>query len=266
MGKQKLGIGISYWRLLRQPAAAFRWMLRSSQQEVLLVWVVLSGFCMVLLWADVFNKGIENPAGQVMSVTLVAGPILGIAFMLLSCLLSMSLANLLDRSHRTRFQFRTVIPPFPLKNLLFRRVLGTARLNRLFSYPLLRQGRWVYSWLRAQLVRARLSMSNGRVEYSSLLAWHSGVARAWVPVGAILWLQHFLLDQPVLVPGSMLQVLWWLAALPFIALFAYHNAVAIQAGFGLGWMRSWLILGLSWAMSLGALLFLLSFLTGMSLF
>ncbi len=240
-------------------------MLRSSRQEVLVLWVVLAGCCMVLLWADAFDLGVGLPSGQVMSVALVAGPLLGISFMLLSCLLSLWMANLLDPTHRSQFDFRLVIPPFPLKKILWGRLLGPAGMERLLDYPILKQWRWLWSWLLAASRRIASALGDGRVGYGSLLAWHSGIARAWIPVALLLWLQHFILDVPALVPGHGLQALWLLATLPFIGLFAYQNAVAIDTGFGLGRLRSVAIVAVAWILSLGILLFLLSFLTGIRL-
>ena len=266
MARRKIGKGISYGRLLQQPAAAFRRMRQRAIQEVKLTWAVLGGCCMVLLWADLFNLGSVFGEGPVMSVALVGGPPIGIAFLVLSTSLSLVLAHLLLRTPAPTLAFRPTLPPFPLKNLLWRRLLGTARLQRLFAWPVLKQAAALWNFLQLRLRQLAYMLHSGKTNMTALLAWNSLASMAWLPIAGVLWTAHFILDQALLMPGSPALLLWLVLPLGGVGLLAYHCAVALRVGLGLRPLQALLVLGLAWAMSLGLLLFLFSFFIGISLF
>ncbi len=266
MARRKIGTGISYRRLLQQPAAAFRRMRQRAAQEVKLIWVVLAGCCMVVLWADVFNLGKTYGEGPVMSVALVAGPPLGILFLVFSTFWSLVFAHLLLRTPTLTRSFRTKLPPFPFKNLIWRRILGTARLERLFSWPVLKPLAALWNNLRRRMRYLGDLLRIGKPNMGTLLAWNSLASMVWLPIALVLGAAHFLLDQSLLMPGSSAQLLWLLPPLALISLQAYHGAVALRVGMGISPLQSVSIIAMAWALSLGMLLILLSFLTGISFF
>jgi hypothetical protein len=88
---------------VRQPVAAFRHLQQAKDVHVALAWTLLSGFCMVLLWADVFNLGLSFDVGQVMSVTLILGPVVGLLSLLLTSLLSLAAGRLWAKDRPLRY-------------------------------------------------------------------------------------------------------------------------------------------------------------------
>jgi hypothetical protein len=78
-------------------------MQQSASEQVALAWTLLSGLCMVLLWADVFNLGLAFDTGQVMSVTLILGPVVGLLSLLLTALLSIAAGRLLAKGRPLRY-------------------------------------------------------------------------------------------------------------------------------------------------------------------
>lgn len=56
-------------------------------------WMVFSGLCTALLWADLLNIGRNYDTGQIMSAILVAGPVAGIVAMLGGTWISLTLGK-----------------------------------------------------------------------------------------------------------------------------------------------------------------------------
>ena len=180
-------------------------MQQARPRQSAVFWMVFSGLCTVLLWADCLNVGRNYDTGQIMSATLVAGPLVGIVGMLSGTAISLAL------------------------------------------------GKW-------------MAGRSAAIRFAQLLAWNIKVMLPWAVVGALLWLPHFLLDQPVFLPGGPGLWIWLMLTLPLLALWAYHTTLGLQLAFGWSLLRSGMVFGTAVLLTQGLLLFIFSIVIGIRLF
>lgn len=273
MGTRRSGSEIRYWGMLFRPRATFQALVAGSHHEghrhdVAILPMIGAGAMGLLFWADLFDLGRFYETGRIFSGGLILGPLIGIAWLALMSLSGLWLGNLLDRRHRSHFQYRILIPPFPLKNLLWVKVLGVERLRRLFSLPVLRHCLQAWSWSRAAWTQAVGAVSGGEVSFALIFSSLVRLARIFLPMLAMVWLSANLASQNGFgaegegssLDGPMLA----LKGLFFIV-FVFFWLQFLRAAFQLDWPRT-LFVGLaSVAASLALVLWLLSFLTGIRL-
>lgn len=260
------GIGVTYWRLLRQPQAAYRRMRQSGLASLQVGWVLIAGFSLCFMWAAVFQLGGKYETGQLLSVIFLLGGPVGVLMWLLSNVSSLLLGRWRTVAATIEPKAVSAIPPFPFKNLVWRKLLGTRRLEALFQWPgfsALRQGwSWLLSHLRrgAQIFKACLS------GLSSLLAWQSITMRATVVSAALQWIWLNFLEAPCFGAGPLWQWGWLLLSLPCWMVAGYHRLLALRMECNLSPRRAALSWMASWLISIGILMFLLSFVMGITLF
>lgn len=150
----------------------------------------------VSMYADVMDLGRHYHTGQVMSVVLIAGILTGILLVFLAPALGLWLGNIMDRRHRAQFAKHLHIPAFPLKNLVWKRLLGAERLRAAFSLPVMRQ--WLLAWsaLVNGMQYVRQSLGGGIVGYERLVAGFGQASRVFTPAALIAGIVLFTLNSP----------------------------------------------------------------------
>lgn len=132
--------------------------------------IFLGGIVLFQAWASVFHLGDNFDTGKIMTATLILGPVSGLFVAIFGSMFSASLGCLMDKDHRPDFRYRDYIPPFPLKNLLWLRMIGREKLHNAFrKSPLNLYGR-AWSWFRSALDYAYRHTTGGRVGFGQLFS------------------------------------------------------------------------------------------------
>jgi hypothetical protein len=254
--------------MLLRPSATFKALIGEGNEDVALFPMILAGVMGLHLWADVFDLGRQYETGRILSGGLILGPVIGVLWLCLLGLLGLWLGNLMDSRHTSSFQLHVLIPPFPLKNMLWVKVFGADGIRRLFSKPVLKQYLQAWSWVNAAIIRAKDAVSGGELRYPVLLGGISRLAGLFLPLTVVVWVAANLLSQNGF--GRAEEILpfdgWFLAlkALVFLA-FGYSWLRMLMAGFQLNLWRT-LVAGIgSLLLSLVTILWSVSFFTGIHL-
>lgn len=182
--------------MLRKPSAAARMVLDAPHPDTTLLPLLLGGMALVSLYADAMDLGRHYHTGQIMSVVLIAGIFTGIMLGFLAPAVGLWLGNALDRRHRVQFAKHLHIPAFPLKNLVWKRLLGAERLRAAFSLPVMRQ--WLLAWsaLVNCIQYVRQSLGGGIVGYERLVVGFGQASRVFTPAALIAGFVLFTLNSP----------------------------------------------------------------------
>ncbi len=263
MGTRESGSEVSFWGMLRRPSATFQALVAHGNDDFSIIPIMLSGVAGLLIWADLFNLGQFYQAGQIWSGALILGPLIGWVWLGLMTLVGLWLGNLLDKRHSARYQYHVLIPPFPLKNLLWVKVFGAEGIRRMFSKPILREYLQAWSWLFAKAQFLRASVSGGKIRYPGLRGGIGKLAWLFIPLTILLWLAAVLLEHDGFgVDGEPMEVLFLGLKIVSLLVFIYFWLRLLRTGFNLNWMQT-LATGLvSLFLSLATILWLVSFLTG----
>lgn len=248
-----MGDRVNVWFMLRRPSAAVRAALDAPGHDTTLLPIILGGMLMVSTYADILNMGVRYGTGVVMSVVLILGVLAGLVFALLAPALGLWMGNVLDRRHRAEFPSQLHLPPFPLKNLVWTRILGPEGIRAWFSKPVLRQ--WLLAWSAGVngVKWLRLSLGGGAVGYGRLAGAVGKFSGVFVPAAVLVGILTFSLDAPGYGEGGGGSVWEWVSLGVKVASLGWFLVLWIlllQAAFALGWAKATIAGTLS---SLGAL-------------
>lgn len=265
MGRRRSGSEMTLWRMLLRPSLAFRHLLTRDMVDLRFFSILLAGMVLVLVWADLFELGRYFETGRILSGALILGPVIGLLFFPLLGLLGMWLGNALDRTHHATFHSHLHFPPFPLKDLLWRKVLGMEGLRKLFSMPVLRQYMLAWAWCKAAGQWLAASVSGGRTPYNRLLGCITWATWPFYPLALFTWVMGFMLGHPGFGRAEDASPLdgWSLAVkVALVLTFLYLWLQLLREGFALGWMRALIAGTVSTGLSMATVLFMMDFLTG----
>jgi hypothetical protein len=93
-----------WWMLILRPRNEMRRLVQSEGGLGFIVLNIFSGFAAVYFFADIFNLSDKAMVGQVMSFTLIFGPVIGIFLGLLLPFSLMAASNLFDKNKPDEFQ------------------------------------------------------------------------------------------------------------------------------------------------------------------
>ncbi len=268
MGTKRSGSGVTFWGMLLRPSATFQALVVQGNDDVSILPMILAGSMGLLFWADAFDLGSRYETGGILSGGLILGPLIGVFWLILMGLFGLWFGNLLDRRHTARFQFHVLIPPFPLKNLVWIKVLGPEKIRRMFSRPFFRHGLQLWSWLNSAGAFLKDSVSNGRMRFTQVLGGLAKLAMVFFPMAVIVWMAANFLDQTGF--GRAGETTEWdglflILKCIFFLVFGYFWLRLLRAGFELDWART-LLAGLaSLMLSLATVICLVAFFTGIQL-
>jgi hypothetical protein len=251
--------------MLRRPSATFQKLVVHGNDDFSIIPVMLAGVSGLLIWADLFNLGQFYQPGQIWSGALILGPIIGWVWLGVMTLLGLWLGNLLDKRHSARYQYHVLIPPFPLKNLLWVKVFGAEGFRRMFSKPILRHYLQAWSWIYAKAFYLKGSVSGSEIRYPVLLGGMGKLAGFFVPLTIVLWFVAVVLGHDGFghAEGTRpMDPLFLALKIVSLLVFIYFWLRLLRASFDLNWTRTLAVGLISLILSLATILWLVSFLTG----
>jgi hypothetical protein len=201
-----------------------------------------------------------------LSAIFLFGGLIGIMMWLLTNVSSLLLGRWRTVAATIAPKSVSAIPPFPFKNLVWRKLLGTRRLETIFQLPGLSALRLAWSWLLSHLRRGSQIFKACQSGLASLLAWQSITLRATVLSAALQWTWLYFLDAPSFGAGPLWQWGWLLLSLPCWVVVGYHRLLALGMECNLSLRSAALVWMASWLISIGILMILLSFVMGITLF
>jgi hypothetical protein len=159
-----------WWQFLSKPAKACQALYDHGPATFNLLVIFLGGIVMFQTWATAFHLGDDFVPGKIMTVTLILGPVAGLLIAIAGAMFAVNLGCLLDSSHNPSFKYRGYIPPFPMKNLLWKRIIGKEKLELAFQKtPLSIYGK-AWSQFRSALDYLYRQLSGGRVSFGQLFS------------------------------------------------------------------------------------------------
>ena len=250
-----------WWLFLIRPARACRTLFEQGRASFNLLVVFLGGIILFQLWATFFQMGDQFSIGKSMTVTLILGPLAGLLVAGFGAIFSASLGCLADPSHRPPYVYREVVPPFPLKNLLWRRIFGRKKLAEFFRKRPLNLYTRAWSLLRSGLNFLRRQLSGGKVNVGKIFSAISAFMTIFVALALLMVVElafgdgsHFTSAGSGTAMDSVVLVLKAIVALWFFALWF----PMIQEGFQLSVLRAILATTFSVVLTLTVTLLLMS--------
>ncbi|MFN8393478.1 MAG: hypothetical protein U0176_02250 [Bacteroidia bacterium] len=255
---------VNVWFMLRKPTAAVRVVLDEPSRDTTVLPVLLGGMVLVSLYADLMNLGRQYLTGQIMSVVLIVGVVTGLVICFLAPAIGLLLGNAMDRRHRVAFVRHLHIPAFPLKNLVWKRLLGAERLRAAFSVPVMRQ--WLMAW--STVVNAvqwlRQSLGGGLVGYERLFAGFGKFSKVFAPAALMAGLVLFTMNSPGFGGDSASSAWQWLGLAVEVTALIFFGILWIaflREAFAIGWGKA-VVAGLGSILgSLGVMVAALAWLT-----
>ena len=177
--------------MLRAPEAFFTQMLKRKEKSVHLGILIAAGTALALHFAQTLSLGKLYPVGRVVSGVLILGPMLGILFCLIAGLFCFWACNFFDSSSVTQVQVKSKTPPFPFKNLIFKRFISKERLTEIFNFPILKQYRLVWSWLLTLVNYMRMRLGTGKTTFGVLFPMINRAAKPLLYAALLAWLALF---------------------------------------------------------------------------
>jgi hypothetical protein len=160
------------WQLLWRPSLPLGKMVDAGDKSTSVSVMLLAGPVLVLIWADFWGLGSKFSTGQILSTALVLGPLIGLFWPLLLAFFGMCIGHLLGQSHAAQLAYHPLVPPFPLKNLVWRKLFAAETLRKMFAWPVFRQYLVVWSWGIAiwKYLKERLGFRSNRFIQNFALA------------------------------------------------------------------------------------------------
>lgn len=228
-----------WWQFISKPIKACRFLYDRGPATFNLLVIFLGGIAMFQTWASVFHLGDDFSTGKIMTVTLILGPLAGLLVAIFGAMFAVNLGCLLDKDHRPSFTYREYIPPFPLNNLIWKRIIGKEKLLAAFrKFPLSIFGK-PWSWFRSGLDFIYRQTTGGRVSFVQLFSVFSAnmTILTFLAAGMVVELalgdgSHFSTD-----PNGGLGI-WMIAKMLFVGWFFALWFPMIKEGFKLSTLRA----------------------------
>ena len=259
-----------WWRILRQPQHTFSVMIEGGRGRFNLLVLLLAGIALFQIWADLFNLADHYPVGKIMGMSLILGPIAGLIFSILLATFGMYLGNLSDPNHKPSYTYQESNPPFPLRNLLWKKIFGKKRLNAAFHSPGLAWYKKTWSTLKSRRKWVLSNLSGGKASLDILFSGISAALTVLILANLFMWLELVFFDgaQFFSVPPTEnpFSLLFLILKIGFLGWLLYLWWALLKQGFKLAFIPTLLITFISFVLALSFTIIILSFIFQLPVF
>lgn len=157
----------------------------SDQPKSQIRLALFSGWVLLLYWAEVFSLGEAYGDGKVMATALVLGPLIGLLLPTLGSFSMLLLGKVPFRNKDTPYTPQRYFPPFPLKTLLFRPLLGRKKVNAWFKDGFLKGYTSRWNAFVNRLNRFGQQFSHGKITFGSVFGFLNQAYRPLLWMGIL---------------------------------------------------------------------------------
>lgn len=257
-----------FLHLLFYPKVFFKHHLDEKANEINIPIVVVSGMAFTGYFAELVSIGNTYPTGKIISAILILGPIVAILLFGLVGLVTFWTCNFIWGHRPQQLKKIEANPPFPLKNLVFRRIFGVQKLNNFFAVPGLSIIKKGWSNSLSLFRHFRLRIGKGKIQMPQLFSLLNQSVRPFLIFAVLMWLSVVFMGNSqflLLGNGATGTIIF---AVETILLVTCLNLwqVAVKMAYGIKALHSWMIvISVSIFTSLTTV-GLVSFFTGIKLF
>ena len=152
-------------RLMVRPMRGFSRMFQEEPGRLRLLQMMLAGIILVQFVIEIGGMHSSYKLGQLMSASLVLGPLVGILLMVLMVMFSRNLAAIFNPEHHHPVRERHFRAPIPLRGLLWNLIFGRRRISQALDKGALQGYQNVWNKLFNGLNRAFARIIGGPVPY-----------------------------------------------------------------------------------------------------
>lgn len=152
-------------QLMVRPMRGFSRMFQEEPGRLRLLQIMLIGIILVQFVAELSGMRATYKLGQLMSASLVLGPLVGILLIVWMVMFSRNLAAIFNPEHHNPVRPKSFRAPIPLRGLLWNLIFGRRRIARALNSGALQGYQKAWNKLLNQFRRAFARITGGPVPY-----------------------------------------------------------------------------------------------------